>query len=87
MEESKKIFNKSIIGTVKSNKMNKSIVVQVVTHKKHKNFPKLVQVTRSFMAHDEKNSAKVGDRVKIVSTRPLSKLKSWRLVEILPEKH
>ena len=86
MAEVKKISNKSIIGIVKSNKMDKSIVIQVVTKKKDKNYPKLVKVTSSFMAHDEKNCAKIGDKVKIVSTRPLSKQKSWRLVEVLPKK-
>jgi small subunit ribosomal protein S17 len=85
--EAKQISNKSVTGIVKSDKMDKSIVVKVETKKKHKEYPKLVKSATTFMAHDEKNIAKIGDKVKIVSARPYSKNKKWRLVEIISEKY
>jgi small subunit ribosomal protein S17 len=71
------------IGTVTSNKMNKSIVVSVVRRVKDRKYGKFVNKTSKFMAHDEKNECNIGDKVKIMETRPLSKRKCWRLVEIL----
>ena len=71
------------IGKVVSNKMDKTIVVAVVDSVKHSLYKKIVKRTRRFKAHDENNACNIGDRVKIMETRPLSKEKSWRLVEIL----
>jgi len=71
------------IGKVVSNKMSKSIVVVVERKVKHALYKKYFTKTTKFMAHDEKNDAKVGDVVKIMETRPLSARKRWRLVEIV----
>jgi small subunit ribosomal protein S17 len=70
-------------GVVTSNKMDKSISVAVERKVKHPLYGKFVKKTSSFMAHDEKNECNIGDRVRIMETRPLSKNKRWRLVEIL----
>jgi len=74
---------KERVGDVISNKMNKTIVVRVKRRFRHPRFKKVVTAYSKFYAHDEKNEAKVGDRVRIQETRPLSKTKSWRLVEIV----
>lgn len=74
---------KERIGTVTSNKMMKSIVVSVVRRVEHPIYRKYVKRTAKFVAHDETNDAKIGDLVRIMETRPLSKTKRWRLVEIL----
>ncbi|RMF59002.1 MAG: 30S ribosomal protein S17 [Calditrichaeota bacterium] len=74
---------KSKIGIVVSNKMDKSIVVSVERLVKHKLYKKYYRKTSRFMAHDPENQCGIGDRVKIAETRPLSKMKRWRLVEIL----
>ena len=71
------------IGRVVSNKMQKTIVVAVESLKKHRIYKKTYKVTRRFKAHDETNAANIGDTVRIEETRPLSKEKRWRLVEIL----
>lgn len=71
------------IGIVSSDKMDKTIVVDVDSPRRHPLYGKLTKNTNHFKAHDELNEAKVGDRVKIMETRPLSKTKRWRLVEIL----
>jgi small subunit ribosomal protein S17 len=76
-------LRKERIGVVKSNKMEKSIVVSVVRRVKHPKYGKFVKKTSSFMAHDEQNDCNIGDTVRIMETRPLSKNKCWRLVEIL----
>ncbi|WP_223068765.1 30S ribosomal protein S17 [Paenibacillus caui] len=73
------------IGKVVSDKMDKTIVVAVETYKKHDLYHKRIKYTKKFKAHDENNSAKIGDTVKIVETRPLSKDKRWRLAEIVEE--
>jgi small subunit ribosomal protein S17 len=70
-------------GEVVSNKMTKTIVVRVERRFRHPEFKKVVTQYNKFYAHDEKGEAKVGDRVRIQETRPLSKLKSWRLVEVV----
>ena len=70
-------------GTVTSNKMQKSIVVKVERRVKHPMYGKFVKKTTKFVAHDEKNECNIGDVVKIMETRPLSKRKCWRLVEIV----
>jgi small subunit ribosomal protein S17 len=74
---------KEIIGRVASNGMNKSIVVTLETKVKHPKYGKYFKKTKKFYAHDEKNECNVNDVVKIMETRPLSKLKCWRLVEIV----
>jgi small subunit ribosomal protein S17 len=71
------------VGRVVSNKMQKTIVVAVESLKKHRIYKKTYKVTRKFKAHDETNVANIGDVVRIEETRPLSKEKRWRLVEIL----
>ena len=70
-------------GVVTSNKMEKSIVVSVERRLKHPMYGKFLRRTTKLMAHDEKNECNIGDRVKVMETRPLSKSKCWRLVEIL----
>ena len=76
-------LRKERIGKVTSNKMQKSITVAVDRKVKHPIYGKFVHKTTKFMAHDEKNEAGIGDTVRISETRPLSKLKRWRLVEII----
>jgi small subunit ribosomal protein S17 len=71
------------VGRVVSNKMQKTIVVAVESLKKHRIYKKTYKVTRKFKAHDEENSANMGDIVRIEETRPLSKDKRWKLVEIM----
>jgi small subunit ribosomal protein S17 len=74
---------KTRVGEVVSDRMNKTIVVQTVTRVPHPRFGKIVKQMKKFYAHDEENKAKTGDTVRIMETRPLSKLKRWRLVEVL----
>ena len=73
---------KVLIGKVVSDKMDKTIVVAVETYKRHSLYHKRIKTTKKYKAHDEHNEAKIGDTVKIMETRPLSKDKRWRLVEI-----
>ena len=79
----KRNLRKERIGVVTSNKMDKSIVVAQVTKVKHPLYGKFVLKTKKFVAHDETNDCNIGDTVRISETRPLSKSKCWRLVEIL----
>jgi small subunit ribosomal protein S17 len=74
---------KTRTGQVISSGMNKTIVVRTVTRVPHAKFGKIVKQQKKFYAHDEGNKAKTGDTVRIMETRPLSKLKRWRLVEVL----
>src|SRR6266481_5394768 len=74
---------KTRTGEVISSSMNNTIVVRTVTRVPHPKFGKIVNQMRKFYAHDEENKAKTGDTVRIMETRPLSKLKRWRLVEVL----
>ncbi|MDZ4147524.1 MAG: 30S ribosomal protein S17 [Flavobacteriaceae bacterium] len=76
-------LRKERIGVVTSNKMVKSIVVAEVERVKHPLYGKFVLKTKKYVAHDEKNECNIGDTVKIMETRPLSKSKCWRLVEII----
>lgn len=76
-------LRKTEVGKVVSDKMDKTIVVAIENSVKHPLYNKIVKRTIKFKAHDEKNEAGVGDRVKIMETRPLSKDKRWRLVEII----
>lgn len=81
MEDRK--LRKEKIGVVTSNKMDKSIVVAVERKVKHPKYGKFLNQTSKFVAHDEKNECSIGDTVRIMETRPLSKNKCWRLVEVL----
>ena len=83
MEEVKRNLRKERIGVVVSNKMNKSIVVEIERREKHPIYGKFIKKTSRFMAHDEKEECNIGDTVSIMETRPLSKRKRWRLVEII----
>jgi small subunit ribosomal protein S17 len=88
VEETKQLaqdrgHRKERVGEVISNKMNKTIVVRVERRFPHPRFRKVVTAYTKFYAHDEKNEARSGDRVRIQETRPLSKLKRWRLVEVV----
>ena len=76
-------LRKERIGIVSSDKMDKTITVTIKYKEKHPIYGKFVNKTKKYHAHDEKNEAQVGDRVLLMETRPLSKLKRWRLVEIL----
>ena len=76
-------LRKVMIGTVTSNKMDKTIVVSVETSVKHPIYGKIVKRTYKLKAHDEENKCQIGDKVKVMETRPLSKQKRWRVVEIL----
>jgi small subunit ribosomal protein S17 len=76
-------LRKERIGVVVSNKMDKSIVVAVKRKVKHPIYGKFINRTKKLMAHDEENSCNIGDKVRISETRPLSKNKTWRLIEII----
>jgi small subunit ribosomal protein S17 len=82
-EIAKKPSKKIRIGVVSSNKMDKTITVQVERRLRHPIYGKYVKKTKKFMAHDETNDCKIGDTVKITESRPLSAKKRWRLVEVL----
>ena len=76
-------LRKERVGIVTSDKMNKSITVVVERQVKHPKYGKFVKRSSKFMAHDEKSEAHIGDTVRIAETRPVSKLKRWRLVEVV----
>lgn len=76
-------LRKIMIGTVTSNKMDKTIVVAVETNVKHPMYGKIVKRTYKLKAHDEENQCQIGDKVKVMETRPLSKDKRWRLLEVI----
>ena len=76
-------LRKVMIGTVSSNKMDKTVVVSVATNVKHPKYGKIVKRTYKLKAHDEENVCQIGDKVKVMETRPLSKDKRWRVVEIM----
>ena len=78
-------LRKTRTGKVVSNKMDKTIVVAIVDHVKHPLYGKIVKRTYKLKAHDENNECNMGDTVKVMETRPLSKDKRWRLVEIIEE--
>jgi len=81
--EDRDSLRKTRVGVVTSDKMNKTIVVEVERRVPHPRFKKIVRRTSTFHAHDEKEEAKIGDKVRIMDTRPLSKTKRWRLIEVL----
>jgi small subunit ribosomal protein S17 len=83
MEQITRQLRRTIIGVVTSNKMDKSITVSVERKVMHPKYGKFLKKTKKYHAHDEANEAKTGDLVKIMETRPLSKLKRWRLVDIV----
>jgi small subunit ribosomal protein S17 len=83
MAESMRNERKTRVGTVVSDRMDKTVVVAVERRSAHPIYGKQMARTRKFHAHDEENQARVGDKVRIVETRPLSKTKRWRLVEIV----
>ena len=83
MEEIIRNLRKERTGVVVSNKMDKSIVVAIKRKVKHPIYGKFVNKTKKLMAHDEDNTCNIGDTVRIMETRPLSKNKSWRLIEII----
>lgn len=82
-QKAQKSHRQQKVGTVVSNKMNKTIVVAVESLKKHRIYKRTYKQTKRFQAHDEENTCQVGDIVRIEETRPLSKMKHWRLVEIV----
>lgn len=79
----KRAVRKTRTGMVVSNKMEKTIVVEHIARVPHPTFDKIVKRSKKYYAHDEKGEAKIGDKVRIIETRPLSKTKCWRLVEVL----
>jgi small subunit ribosomal protein S17 len=81
--QTRRNLRKTRVGEVVSHAMNKTIVVRTVTRVPHQKFRKIVKHVKKFYVHDENNEAKVGDRVSIMESRPLSRLKRWRLVEVL----
>lgn len=81
--EAARNLRKTRVGQVVSSKMNKTAVVETVTRVPHPQFGKITKQVKKFHAHDEENKAQVGDTVRIMETRPISKLKCWRIVEIL----
>lgn len=76
-------MRKVLTGKVVSNKMQKTVVVAVETLVRHPLYQRTIRQTRKFKAHDEENSCRIGDKVKVMETRPLSKEKRWRVIEIL----
>ena len=76
-------LRKTRVGKVVSNKMDKTIVVAIEDHVKHPLYKKIVKKTYKLKAHDENNECNIGDKVKVMETRPLSKDKRWRLVEVM----
>lgn len=81
--QAKRGLRKTRVGVVVSDKMDKTIVVEVMRRVPHPQFRKIVKLTSKFYAHDEKGEAAIGDRVRIVEGRPISKSKTWRLDEVL----
>jgi len=77
------VQNKELVGEVVSDKMNKTIVVRVSRRVRHPKYHKIITKHKKFYAHDEKDEASIGDRVRIVESQPLSKLKRWTLAEIV----
>ena len=83
VNQTRRNLRKTRVGEVVSESMNKTIVVRTVTRVPNQKFGKIVKHVKKFYVHDEKNAAKVGDRVSFMEARPLSRLKRWRLVEVL----
>ena len=83
MEKTERNLRKTRVGMVVSDKMEKTITVAIESRVQHKLYKKFIKKTVKFKAHDENNECKIGDRVRIMETRPLSKTKNWRLVEVI----
>ena len=83
MENTERNLRKTRVGMVVSDKMDKTIVVSIESRVQHKLYKKFIKKTVKFKAHDENNECRIGDRVKIMETRPISRTKNWRLVEII----
>ena len=83
MSETTRAFRKTRVGTVISDKMDKTIVVAIATNVQHPLYHKIIKRTYKLKAHDEENACGVGDKVKVMETRPLSRDKRWRLIEIV----
>jgi len=83
LAEKRRTSRKTRVGKVVSDKMDKTVVVAIETSMKHPLYKKIVKRTQKLKAHDEKNECREGDRVKVMETRPLSKEKRWRVVEIV----
>ena len=83
MEEVKRNLRKQRVGVVTSNKMDKTITISVERRVKHPIYSKTMKSSKKYLAHDEENSCNIGDTVRIMETRPLSKRKRWRLLEII----
>ena len=83
VETAKRGLRKTRVGEVVSNKMQKTVVVKTTMRVPHPKFGKIIKSVKKFYAHDEEQKAQIGDLVRIAETRPLSKLKCWRVVEIL----
>ena len=79
----RRAFKRTLIGRVKSDKMDKTVVVEVVRSKMDPVYKKYVRVRKSYKAHDEENAYRVGDRVEIIEHRPLSKLKRWKVINLV----
>ncbi|MEM1084491.1 MAG: 30S ribosomal protein S17 [Verrucomicrobiota bacterium] len=82
-QESRPNLRKSRVGVVVSNKMNKTLVVEHIARVPHPRFNKIVKKSKKYYVHDEKGEAQIGDRVRIIETKPVSKLKCWALEEVL----
>lgn len=82
-QESRPHLRKTRVGVVVSNKMNKTLVVEHVARVPHPRFNKIVKRSKKYYVHDEKGEAQIGDKVRIVETKPVSKLKCWALQEVL----
>ena len=80
---SERNLRKTQVGTVVSDKMDKTVVIAIQDHVRHPLYKKIIKRTVKLKAHDEKNECKVGDRVKVMETRPLSKDKRWRVAQII----
>lgn len=76
-------FKRTLVGRVKSDKMNKTVVVEVIRSKMDPVYKKYVRVRKSYQAHDEENAYKIGDRVEIIEHRPLSKMKRWKVINLV----
>ena len=83
MNQQERGNRKELIGVVISNKMNKTVTVEVSSKMRHHKYQKVIETTKKYYAHDETNSLAVGQKVRLMETRPLSKLKRWRVIEAL----
>ena len=83
MSETTRAFRKTRVGTVISDKMDKTIVVAIATNVQHPLYHKIIKRTYKLKAHDEENVCGIGDKVKVMETRPLSRDKRWRLIEVV----